>query len=151
VERQATEAEARRQMDVFRKSLGQVEGKHEACQRYISDGNERKMRENDAQLGEIRREIVNLQTRRNQVDAEVSELRDQISQAQATHKNIRNNIDYREEIEEMDKVQAEITELDIDAATKARKEFNVEYKNMMAEENDVNSRVRSSSSSRVES
>jgi DNA repair protein RAD50 len=143
VERQTTESEASHQVDLYRQSMGQVQSQHSACQNYIAEGNDRKMRENETHLADVRREITNLQTQRNKIDTELSEIQDQISQAQVTRKNIRNNLDYREEIREITKVETELDDLDLDAAHKARSEFNSVYKKKMEEETSVSSQVSS--------
>lgn len=126
-ERQNAEEDANMQIGIYQSSLSQVESKNRACQNYIAEGNDRKLRENEALMDDIRREIEESSRARAGIDKQVSALNDDISRANGTRKNIKSNIDYREETAKIEKVDEELASIDLEAAAQARREFNSKH------------------------
>lgn len=126
-ERQNAEEDANMQIGIYQSSLSQVESKNRACQNYIAEGNDRKLRENEALMDDIRREIEESSRARTGIDKQVSALNDDISRANGTRKNIKSNIDYREETAKIEKVDEELASIDLEAAAQARREFNSKH------------------------
>lgn len=123
-----SEGEAAHQVDVYRSSLSEVQGKHEACQMYIAEGTDRKIRENETHITEIRQEIINLHKGRDKIAAELAAINQNIAQGSSERRNIKANIDYRANEELIRQTEEEIESLDIDSAETARREFNSKYK-----------------------
>lgn len=136
-ERQSSEDDANIQIGIYQSSLSEVESKNRACQAYISEGNDRKLRENEAQMEDIRREIDASSQARAGIEKQVNALNDDISRATGTRKNIKSNIDYREETAKIDKVDEELANIDLEAAAQARREFNSKHVARAEEETKV--------------
>lgn len=139
-ERQSAEEDALTQVDTYRASLSKVESKNRECQKYIAEGNDRKMRENEAQMDDLRREIEATSRTRAAIDKQLSALNDDISRAQGTRKNIKSNIDYRGETAKIEKIDEELASIDVEGAAQARKEFNNEHAARSQEETDAQGR-----------
>lgn len=125
-ERENAEDDANTQLGILHASYSELENRHRACQTYITEGNERKIRENTAHLDDIKREITATQQARAAIAATVTKLHDDVARAGHTKSNIKSNLDYRTEGRTIDEVQAELDEIDIEQAYKARREFNTQ-------------------------
>lgn len=136
-ERQSAEDEANIQVGIHQSSMSGIESKNRACQSYIAEGNDRKLRENEAQMDDIRREIEATSQTRAAIERQVSALSDDISRANGTRKNIKSNIDYREETAKIEKVEEELASIDLEAAAQARREFNSKHRAREDEETSV--------------
>lgn len=141
IERQNAEDEASTQAGIYQSSLSELESRHKACQAYVTEGNDRKMRENEAYLEDLRGEIVRTQEAQQAIERTISSLRDDISRAEVTRKNIKNNLDYREETENIAKVKEEIDSIDVIQAGRDHKNFNDEYKVKLEEETEATNKV----------
>ncbi|KAK4689016.1 DNA repair protein RAD50, partial [Tremellales sp. Uapishka_1] len=139
-ERQNNENEASLQVGIYQSSLSELESKHRACQQYILEGNDRKIRENENQVDSIKREISLSSDARQTIEATISSLSEDISRATTQKSNLKNNLQYRESLELIKNVQNELESIDIERAMKARKEFNTVYKAKMQEETEVQSK-----------
>lgn len=140
IERSNAEEEANTQVGIYQSSLSELESRHKACVRYVTEGNDRKLRENEGHLKDMQGEMARTTEARDAIDHTISELRDDINRAEVTRKNIKNNLDYRQETEAISKVEAEIDEIDMESAADQRKHFNEEYKAKLEEETDVNAK-----------
>lgn len=136
-ERQNAEEDANNLVNKYRSSLTQVDSKNRACLAYISEGNDRKLRENEAQMEDLRREIEATSAARAAIDKQVVTLNDDISRATGTRKNIKSNIDHRRETSQIEAVDEELANIDIEAAAQARREFNSKYAELSQEETDA--------------
>ncbi|EJT49074.1 hypothetical protein A1Q1_01723 [Trichosporon asahii var. asahii CBS 2479] len=136
-ERQSALDDANVQVDSYRSSATQLESKNRACQTYISEGNDRKLRENEAQIDDLRREIEATSATRAAIDKQVTALNDDISRASGTRKNIKSNIDYRGEMAKIEEVDKELASIDIEGAAQARRDFNKKYAELSQEETDA--------------
>ncbi|GFZ50594.1 Hydrolase acting on acid anhydrides [Saitozyma sp. JCM 24511] len=135
-ERANGENEAGLQVGLYQSSLSEVESKHRACQAYVVEGNDRKIREAEAQMESIRTEITASTTSRASIESVIAELNTEIAKADSLKSNISANIRYRKEEKEIEKVQEEIEGIDIESAAKSRKEFNSVYKKNLEEETE---------------
>jgi DNA repair protein RAD50 len=140
-ERQEEEDSASMQVGTYQSSQYELESKHRSCQAYVTEGNDRKLRENETHLGGMRQEIQATKDRRAAIDKAVSAVQEDISRAQVTRRNIKSNLDFRAEERAIQKVDEEIEDLDLEGAARDRRSFNHEYKQKMAEETDVQNRV----------
>lgn len=140
-ERTQAEDDASMQVGTYQSSLYELESKHRACQTYVTEGNDRKLRENETHLEDMRREIQATVDSRTGIDRTVTALQEDVSRAHVTRRNIKNNLDFRGEERAIQKVEEEIGELDLEGAARDRRHFNHEYKGKMAEETDVQNRV----------
>lgn len=122
---------------MYQSSLNEVEAKHKACQAYLLEGNDRKIRETEAQIEEVKREIAASTEARASIDTVISALQTDIAKSDALKKNISNNLRYRSSEKEIDKVQEEIDGIDIEGAAKSRKEFNTVYKKNLEQETEI--------------
>lgn len=136
-DRQSALDDANVQVDNYRSSATQLESKNRACQAYISEGNDRKLRENEAQIDDLRREIEATSATRAAIDKQVTALNDDISRASGTRKNIKSNIDYRGEMAKIEEVDKELASIDIEGAAQARRDFNKKYAELSQEETDA--------------
>ncbi|OWZ73899.1 hypothetical protein AYX14_00623 [Cryptococcus neoformans] len=136
-ERANTEKEASTQVRTYQSSLGEIEGKHKACQAYVAEGNDRKIRENEIAMSEIKRQISQSSDLRAALEAEISSLSSELSKSESLKANIRSNLKYREDGKKIEMVQAELDELDLDSAAESRAKFNKEYKGMLDEETEA--------------
>ncbi|GMK53777.1 hypothetical protein CspeluHIS016_0103630 [Cutaneotrichosporon spelunceum] len=139
-ERQEEEDSASMEVDRYQSSLYELEAKHRSCQAYVTEGNDRKLRENESHLESMRQEIQATKDRRAAVDKAVSALQEDVSRAHVTRRNLKSNLDFRAEERAIEKVQEEMEELDLEGAARDRRSFNHEYKQKMAEETDVQNR-----------
>lgn len=129
------------QVGTYHSSLHELEAKHRSCQSYVTEGNDRKLRENETHLEDMRREIQATVDSRTAIDKTVTALQEDVSRAHVTRRNIKNNLDYREEQRAIQKVEEQMAEIDLEAAAKDRRDFNLVYKAKLAEETDVQNRV----------
>lgn len=146
-ERQEEEDNASMQVGTYQSSLYELESKHRSCQAYVTEGNDRKLRENESHLEGMRQEIQATKDNRAAIDKTLSALQEDVSRAQVTRTNLKSNLDFRAEERSIQKVQEEMEELDLEGAARDRRSFNHEYKQKMAEETDVQNRVSSPSPS----
>ena len=103
----------------------------------MSEGNDRKIRENDTSAEEIKSQIASANDARATVDAQIAIIQDELGRSESYRSNINFNILDRGEIKQIKELQDKIAEIDLDSMAKARKEFNVKYKDKMEEEKAV--------------
>ena len=109
----------------------------ELTNRYLSEGNDRKIRENEAAAEDIRSQISSANDARATVDAVIATIQDELGRSESYRSNINFNILDRGEIKQIKELQDKIAEIDLDSMAKARKEFNIKYKDKMEEEKKV--------------
>ncbi|BEJ06595.1 hypothetical protein CcaverHIS641_0311170 [Cutaneotrichosporon cavernicola] len=139
-ERQDEDDSASMQVGTYQSSLYELESKHRSCQAYVTEGNDRKLRENESHLESMRQEIQATNDRRVAIDKTVSGLQEDVSRAHVTRRNLKSNLDFRAEERSIEKVQEEMDELDLEGAARDRRSFNQEYKQKLEEETDVQNR-----------
>nr|XP_031864453.1 uncharacterized protein CI109_000367 [Kwoniella shandongensis]KAA5531525.1 hypothetical protein CI109_000367 [Kwoniella shandongensis] len=144
-ERQNEENEASLQVGLYQSSMGEIEGKHRACQAYLAEGNDRQIRENEAAMADLKHDIAAANDARTTIEATIANLSSELSKAESLRANISNNLKYREDGKKIDDVQEELDSLDLKSAADSRKRFNDEYKPMMEEENDVQGQMHTAS------
>ena len=99
------------------------------------------MRETESELEEIKRELgVSAETIRK-IDQATKKLDTEENQASNLRSQISANLGYRQELREIQRVQKELDEIDLEAAAKARREFNSKYKAMLEDENEKQGKV----------
>lgn len=103
----------------------------------MAEGNDRKIRENEIAMSEIKRQISQSSDLRAALEAEISSLSSELSKSESLKANIRSNLKYREDGKKIEMVQAELDELDLDSAAESRAKFNKEYKGMLDEETEA--------------
>jgi len=103
----------------------------------LSEGNDRKIRENETSAEEIKSQIASANDARATVDAQIAIIQDELGRSESYRSNINFNILDRGEIKQIKELQDKIAEIDLDSMAKARKEFNVKYKDKMEEEKAV--------------
>lgn len=108
---------------------------------YISEGNDRKIRDNEAQIDDLKREISSANEARVNIDATIQTLQSEEATAGNLKTNIASNLNYREQLRAISKVQEELDGIDVEAAAKARREFETKYAAKVEEENTVHSKV----------
>jgi DNA repair protein RAD50 len=108
-----------------------------ADDRYLTEGNDRKIRENEAAAEDIRSQISSANDARATVDATIATIQDELGRSESYRSNINFNILDRGEIKQIKELQDKIAEIDLDSMAKARKEFNIKYKDKMEEEKKV--------------
>lgn len=155
-ERANAESEAGLQVGMYQSSLSEIEGKHKACQasvacrittltqltvRYIADGNDRKIRENESQLEDLKREMVAATEARAVIEKELQATLTELAKAESLKSNIIQNIRYRKGEKDIAKVQEQIDEIDIESAAKSRKDFNTKYSKTLEEETEKQNAV----------
>ncbi|OCF37294.1 DNA repair protein RAD50 [Kwoniella heveanensis BCC8398] len=140
-ERQSNENDASLQVGIYQSSMSEIESKHRACQAYIAEGNDRQLREAEAAMSDIKREIAIATDARTTIEATIASLSSELSKAESLKGNISNNLKYREDGRKVEDVQRELDSLDLESAAKSRKEFSERYRPMMDEEEDVGGRV----------
>ncbi|ORY30598.1 hypothetical protein BCR39DRAFT_529095 [Naematelia encephala] len=136
-ERQNSENEASLNVGLYQSSLNELESKHRACQSYVTEGNDRKILENEAQMDDLKREISAAMDARAAIDTTISSLQDELGRAESLKTNISANLRYRNEEKEIEKVQVELDGLDVESAARARREFNTRYKAKLEDETNV--------------
>nr|XP_018262086.1 DNA repair protein RAD50 [Kwoniella dejecticola CBS 10117]OBR84244.1 DNA repair protein RAD50 [Kwoniella dejecticola CBS 10117] len=141
VERENTENDASLQVGLYQSSMGEIESKHRACQAYVAEGNDRQIREVEASLGDVKREIAVANDARSTIESVISQLSSELSKAESLKGNISNNLKYREDGKRVQDVQKELDTLDLESAAKSRKEFSEKYRDMMDEEEEVGGKV----------
>jgi DNA repair protein RAD50 len=109
--------------------------------RYKSEGNDRKIDQNEVQLDDIKREIAMANDARTTVESAIASSQDELSRAESLRTNISANVRYRDEEKEIQKVQDELDDIDIDTAARSRREFTHRYKEKLEEETDVKDKV----------
>ncbi|KAL7420509.1 DNA repair protein rad50 [Cryptotrichosporon argae] len=136
-ERANAENEASLQVAMYQSSMLEIESKHKACQAYIADGFDRKIRENEKLMEDVRREIGLTTDAKAAVERQIASLQEEIARQNTARSNIKANLDHRDESTQIAAVQAELDEIDIEAAAKSRREFNTRYKENLDEETKV--------------
>lgn len=105
--------------------------------RYVSEGNDRKIRENESSAEEIKAQIASANDARATIDSTIATIQDELGRSESYRSNINFNILDRGEIKQIKDLKDKIAEIDLDSMAKARKEFNVKYKDKMEEEKKV--------------
>ncbi|ORX37164.1 hypothetical protein BD324DRAFT_625039 [Kockovaella imperatae] len=136
-ERQNAENDQSLQVGIYQSSLNDLESKHRACQAYLTEGNDRKIRENEAQMEDLKREIGLTTEARAKIDSAIASLQDELSRANSLRTNISANVRYRNEQKDILKVQEELDGMDVEEAAKARKDFNKRFSQMMQREQEI--------------
>ena len=77
------------------------------------------------------------------IDQAIKKLDTEENQASNLRSQISANLGYRQELREIQRVQKELDEIDLEAAAKARREFNSKYKAMLEDENEKQGKVSS--------
>jgi len=111
----------------------------------LSEGNDRKIRENETSAEEIKSQIASANDARTTVDAQIAIIQDELGRSESYRSNINFNILDTGEIKQIKELHDKIAEIDLDSMAKARKEFNVKYKDKMEEEKAVADEVSQSS------
>ena len=70
---------------------------------YMTEGNDRKIRENEAQIEDIKREITLSNDARAKIDGLIASLQDELSRANSLRTNISANVRYRNEQKDIEK------------------------------------------------
>lgn len=107
----------------------------------MTEGVERKIRENEAQMDDVKREITSGQAARTAIDNSISSLQSELGRASSRQNNISANLRYRSTLADIKKVQEEIDSIDLESAAKSRKEFNKKFQAKTMEENRVQAEV----------
>lgn len=128
------------QVTTYQKSVGEVDGWHRQCTQYVTEGNDRKMRENEAHLEDVRREMAATKEGRAVIEGKIKSLEKDIASANNTRSNIKLNLDYRTEGSAIDEVKAKLANIDVNAAAANRRDFNTRYKAGMERENETRNR-----------
>jgi DNA repair protein RAD50 len=109
--------------------------------RYLAEGNDRKIRENETSAEELKSQIAAATDARSTIEAQISIIQDELGRSESYRSNINFNILDRGEIRQIKELQDKIGEIDLDSMAKARKEFNIKYKDKMEEEKAVADKV----------
>jgi len=112
-----------------------------ANSRYLAEGNDRKIRENETSAEELKSQIAAATDARSTIEAQISIIQDELGRSESYRSNINFNILDRGEIRQIKELQDKIGEIDLDSMAKARKEFNIKYKDKMEEEKAVADKV----------
>ena len=112
-----------------------------ADDRYLAEGNDRKIRENETSAEELKSQIAAATDARSTIEAQISIIQDELGRSESYRSNINFNILDRGEIRQIKELQDKIGEIDLDSMAKARKEFNIKYKDKMEEEKAVADKV----------
>lgn len=107
----------------------------------MSEGNDRKLRDNDAAIDAIKRDIHASNEARKTIDEAISGLQDELSRSTSLRTNISANVRYRNEKKEIEKVETEMEGIDIEQAARSRREFNKRYTAMMDKETETQNKV----------
>ncbi|WVQ84355.1 hypothetical protein IAT38_006507 [Cryptococcus sp. DSM 104549] len=142
-EKKAGEDDLGKEVAVNRASMGEIEGKHKACQSYITEGNDRKIRESETAMANIKREISAASDARQTLEAVIANLSSELSKAESVKGNIHANIKYRDDGEKIEQVDEELSTLDLVSARESRRRFNAEYAGMQDEEKEASSKAAS--------
>ncbi|WVR06574.1 hypothetical protein IAU60_003606 [Kwoniella sp. DSM 27419] len=140
-ERQNSENDASLQVGLYQSSMSEIEGKHRACQAYLAEGNDRQVRETEAALTDVKREIAVASDARSTIESTIASLSAELSKAESLKGNISNNLKYRDDGRKVEEVQKELDSLDLESAARSRKEFSEKYRPMMDEEEEVGGKV----------
>jgi len=108
---------------------------------YLAEGNDRKIRENETSAEELKSQIAAATDARSTIEAQISIIQDELGRSESYRSNINFNILDRGEIRQIKELQDKIGEIDLDSMAKARKEFNIKYKDKMEEEKAVADKV----------
>lgn len=109
--------------------------------RYVSEGNDRKIRENESQIDDLKREMSTAVDARDTIEKALQAIQEEIAKQENLRSNITQNMRYRKGEKEIIKVQEEIDSIDIESAAKARKEFVTKYDANLELENAKKSAV----------
>lgn len=90
-----------------------------------------KIKDLQAQLSTVQSEI-------KEIEAEVAKVDKDLNESNATERNIIDNLRYRELGRDLDRIKEELEKLDLDKASKARKEFETKYHAQKQIENSLN-------------
>lgn len=112
-----------------------------ADERYLTEGNDRKIRDNESSAEELKSQITAANDARSTIEAQISIIQDELGRSESYRSNINFNILDRGEIKQIKELQDKIGEIDLDSMAKARKEFNIKYKDKMEEEKAVADKV----------
>lgn len=145
-ERQNAENDAMMQVNEYQSSFNDLENTDRLCKRYVAEGNDRKIRENEAHMEQLRGEIVATREAQGRIEKVISKLTDDISSANATRRNIKANIDYRVESQHIDAILKELADLPVKESAERRKEFNKTYQDSLDQQTSVQNRVSGPSS-----
>ena len=104
---------------------------------YVTEGNERKMRENEAQMEGIKQEIVASNAARATLEASLAALADELSRQNSVKTNISSNLRYRKAERDIAKVQEELDTIDLEQLAKSRREFNTKYREKLDQESET--------------
>jgi hypothetical protein len=104
---------------------------------YLKEGNDRKIRENEASAEDLKSQISSANDARATVDATIATIQDELGRSESYRSNINFNILDRGEVKQIKELKDKIAEIDLDSMAKARKEFNIKYKDKMEEEKNV--------------
>ena len=107
----------------------------------MAEGNDRKIRENETSAEELKSQIAAATDARSTIEAQISIIQDELGRSESHRSNINFNILDRGEIRQIKELQDKIGEIDLDSMAKARKEFNIKYKDKMEEEKAVADKV----------
>ena len=107
----------------------------------MAEGNDRKIRENETSAEELKSQISSATDARSTIEAQISIIQDELGRSESHRSNINFNILDRGEIRQIKELQDKIGEIDLDSMAKARKEFNIKYKDKMEEEKAVADKV----------
>jgi DNA repair protein RAD50 len=108
---------------------------------YLTEGNDRKIRENESQMDDVQREIGVATDATRTIESAIRSLEVESSSASTLKNNIEANLRYRSEQKKVEKVQEELDGIDLAQAARMRREFNIKYKGMLEEEQRVQSAV----------
>jgi DNA repair protein RAD50 len=121
--------------------LQRVCSRDELTLSYLAEGNDRKIRENETSAEELKSQIAAATDARSTIEAQISIIQDELGRSESYRSNINFNILDRGEIRQIKELQDKIGEIDLDSMAKARKEFNIKYKDKMEEEKAVADKV----------
>lgn len=114
--------------------------------RYLTEGNDRKIRENESQIDDLKREMTVATEARSGIEKALQTILNDLAKAESLRSNITQNLRYRKGEKEIAKVQEEIDGIDIESAARSRKDFNTRYSKNLQEEtnkqNAVSSHIR---------
>ena len=127
-------------------NTGRVRGKlsvpmKDADDSYLTEGNDRKLRDNETQMDDIQREIGVATEAIRTIESAIRSLEVESSYASTLKNNIESNLRYRSEQKKVERVQEELDGIDLAQAARMRREFNIKYKGMLEEEQRVQSAV----------
>ncbi|WVO14305.1 hypothetical protein L204_101937 [Cryptococcus depauperatus] len=132
-ERASAESHLGEELNKFQSSLREIEGKHKICQTYLTEGNDKRIQENDSYIADLKRQVSQCNNTRAKIDTEIARLSSELSKSESLKTNISSNLRYREDAVKIEKVKKELEILDIKEAAESRVKFNQEYGGMLDE------------------